>query len=99
MTDKTTPDPAQGGYFTVTDRRPTRFLDRGDFHVRGYARNGNLLLHTWHSGEHSMQMEVSAWLRRGALPRGEDAEKAAVAVREQDAGLQKTLKALRDAQP
>ena len=46
-----------------------------------------------------MQMEVSAWLRRGALPRGEDAEKAAVAVREQDAGLQKTLKALRDAQP
>jgi hypothetical protein len=57
---RTNPDPAQGGYYTVQDLR------QGDYRVRGYDYLGNLLLHTWHIGDHSMQMECAAWESRGA---------------------------------
>ncbi len=74
-------DRAKGGYFVVIDRRPVMFGDREDFHVKAYDAYGNLLLHTWNTGEHSMQMEVCALLSRGAYPRGKEAQAAASAVR------------------
>jgi hypothetical protein len=70
-------DPARGGSFVVTDRRPVRGNDREDFHVRGYDMRGNLLLNTWHTGESSMLLEVSCWIKRGAHPRGDEAMAAA----------------------
>lgn len=68
MTDKKTrPDPARGGYYTVQDLRADK---RGggsvDYRVRGYDYLGNLLLHTWHIGDSSMQIECAAWESRGA---------------------------------
>ena len=74
-------DRATGGHFTVVDRRPTGLHDRGDFHVKGCDKCGRLLLFTWHTGEHSMLMEVSAWLKRGALPQGDEAIATANKVR------------------
>jgi hypothetical protein len=65
---QTKPDPARGGYYTVQDLRQSRSW-RGhdaDYSVRGYDRLGNLLLHTWHIGDSSMQIECAAWESRGA---------------------------------
>lgn len=64
MTDTKTTRPA---YFTVQDMRGSG--GRVDFNVRGYDIHGNLLLHTWHVGEHSMRMECDAWRSRGAIQR------------------------------
>jgi len=50
-------------YFTVQDK------GGGNYDVRGYTIAGNLLLHTWHIGEHSMKMECDAWRSRGAIER------------------------------
>lgn len=63
-----TTDPANGGYYTVQDLRPGKQWggSNHDFNVRGYDWHGTLLLHTWHVGDHSLQMEVDAWERRGA---------------------------------
>jgi hypothetical protein len=60
-------DPARGGYFTVEDLRG----GHGDveFNVRAYDRRGELLLHTWHTTEGSMQIECDVWRRRGAFER------------------------------
>jgi hypothetical protein len=96
---KTRTDKARGGYFEVVDRRPLHFGDREDFHVKAYTAFGELLLHTWNSGEHSMHMEVSALLSRGAHPRGATAEAAAKAVQDQNARLEQTFKRQRHAQP
>ena len=60
-------DPAHGGHFTVQDLRGGR--NAHDFNVRGYDKRGNLLLHTWHIGESSMQTECDTWRRRGATER------------------------------
>lgn len=54
---------AKGGYYTVTD---TRKISDWDYEVKGYTQDGQLLLHTTHKGEHSMQMECNAWEARGA---------------------------------
>lgn len=67
MTTKS--DPAKGGHYTVQDLRETKRLAGHDYNVRGYDRHGNLLVHTWHIGESSMQMECDAWERRGATRR------------------------------
>ena len=62
-------DQAIGGHYSVQDLRLTKKAGTAgpDFHVRGYDSIGNLLLSTWHIGEHSMQMECDAWERRGAV--------------------------------
>jgi hypothetical protein len=67
----TPPDPARGGHYTVQDLRESPNSNRPghDFNVRGYDGRGNLLLHTWHIGESSMQMECAAWESRGAMRR------------------------------
>jgi hypothetical protein len=68
MQKTTRPDPARGGFYTVQDlRQSKRRDDPADYNVRGYDRLGNLLLHTWHTGDHSMQMECTAWESRGAV--------------------------------
>lgn len=54
-------------YFTVQDMRHS--AARAAYHVRGYDVQGNLLLHTWHTSEHSMKIEVMAWESRGAIRR------------------------------
>ena len=70
-------DPAYGGHYTVQDLRSHKGFNRygHDFNVRGYDRDGNLLLHTWHIGESSMQMECDAWESRGARRRSFDPSK------------------------
>ena len=56
-----------GGYFTVQDLRGSD--SPHDFNFRGYNRQGLLLLHTWHIGELTMQMECASWRERGFTQR------------------------------
>lgn len=60
-------DPANGGYYTVQDLRGSDA--RVDFHVRGYTKDGVLLLHTRHLGEASAWLECDIWESRGATYR------------------------------
>jgi hypothetical protein len=66
-TDVRPEDRVEGGYFTVQDLRGSGHPH--DFNVRGYDRFGNLLLHTWHIGESSKDVECAAWRSRGATER------------------------------
>jgi hypothetical protein len=54
-------DPAQGGHFIVWEKEPGLRWE-----VKGYDREGKMLMHTHHTTQASMMMECMTWRARGA---------------------------------